>query len=309
MTINKIILTFFIFTFNNYFAQKNLLDLPYDIINSEILKNLINNHNIKGSIKQIATLASINKSFYNWFSSYYFNNFNNNFNKSLYYTNTLLAAAIENGWYKLAEFIITNMTLSQNEKDEALLWATLNNNRFLINKLIKKGADREKILATYTTSDAQEFLNLAQKGNLVAIKRLLVQHVDIDMKDAQEETALMKASAEGHINIVKLLLKYGADINVQNDTGYTALMKAAYNGYENIVELLLQAGQDKSQINLANMHGQTALILAVIMGHCNIAKLLINYGADMNIQDCDQNTALDEAIQNGYKDIAKLLQA
>lgn len=282
----------------------NFLDLPQDIIHNEIFKNLINNNDIEKSIKQVVALASVNNIFQKWFFPYY-----NKSNKFLYYTNTLVATAIEKKWDKLAEFIITNLQLTQDQKDEALIWAFINNDSHFMNRLLNNGADKEKLrIFSEVVVNEQEFLKAAEAGNVVVVKYLLVNKINVNTKDAQAETALMKASVKGHANIVKLLLDSGADTSIQNGIGYTALMKASYKGQEKIVKLLLKHNNKIDSINYQNLHGQTALILASTMGYYNIVKLLLEYKADSNIKDNEGTSALNEAIQFNYKNIIKLLE-
>jgi ankyrin repeat protein len=61
---------------------------------------------------------------------------------------------------------------------------------------------------------------------------------DVNVKDDNGWTALMRAADKRHKDIVKLLLEKGTDINVKDGNGWTALMRAAANEHEVVVELV-----------------------------------------------------------------------
>ena len=124
---------------------------------------------------------------------------------------------------------------------------------------------------------------------LPIIKELLNHHVDVDLKDVANETALMKASFVGAHKIVKELLNHHADANLKNCAGETALMKASSSGHHKIIKELLNHHAD---INVQDYKGETALILASKKKHIQIVTELINHNADVNLQDWFGNTAL-----------------
>jgi hypothetical protein len=55
-------------------------------------------------------------------------------------------------------------------------------------------------------------------------------------------TALMGASRLGRADVVSLLLAHGADVNLRNANGETALKLAADSRHTAVVELLTKAG-------------------------------------------------------------------
>eukprot|EP00757_Euglenozoa_sp_SAG-D1_P016959 gene16959-22868_t len=69
---------------------------------------------------------------------------------------------------------------------------------------------------------------------------LLQAGADIQAKNQDGYTALMRACANGHSNVVETLLRAGADIQAKTQRGWTALMRACANGHSNVVEMLLQ---------------------------------------------------------------------
>src|SRR5579862_3503199 len=67
----------------------------------------------------------------------------------------------------------------------------------------------------------------AARGDHIALERLLDAGVDVNARDEQGYTALMRAAYAGSLESVRLLLDRGASINSTTDTGETALMGAA----------------------------------------------------------------------------------
>jgi len=90
------------------------------------------------------------------------------------------------------------------------------------------------------------------------------------MRDIDKE--LLNACWLGDFKKVKQLLEKGADVNARDEDGWTALIKASYNGYEGIAELLIEYGAD---VNAQNKYGDTALIYACWNGHKEVAELLL----------------------------------
>jgi ankyrin repeat protein len=156
------------------------------------------------------------------------------------------------------------------------------------------------------------FLDNVEDQNLIKgfdlISREKSQEGDINAKDNDGQTALMRAALTDQTEIVKLLLDNGVNVDVKSDVGWTALMFAADKGFTNIVKLILQTGAD---INAQDNDGYTALMGAAFSGRTEVVKLLLENDADMNAKATDEEsrgtTALMSAAYNGYTEIVKLL--
>ncbi|MBQ7069621.1 MAG: ankyrin repeat domain-containing protein, partial [Synergistaceae bacterium] len=75
-------------------------------------------------------------------------------------------------------------------------------------------------------------------------------------------------------------IKYGVDVNVKDNDGWTALMRAADNGNAEAVNILIKAGADVNAKN--NYYGSTALMIAARQGNAETVNALIKAGADVN---------------------------
>jgi len=91
--------------------------------------------------------------------------------------------------------------------------------------------------------------------------------------------------------------------------GNTGLHLTARFGLSLILEaMLLDQAQEKIvMLEKRNGRGQTPLFLAALFGHDTTVKLLIQNGANVNAQDEDSRSALQEALREDHKEVARLL--
>ena len=128
----------------------------------------------------------------------------------------------------------------------------------------------------------------------------------VNMRNHCQWTPLMKAALNGQMEAVIKLLDKGADVNLVDMGGYSAMMLAASNNFHEIVELLIQHGADVNQVEQS--HGWTAVLWAAKLGHIETVKVLLQHQADTLISDDQNKTALDYARENGFDQLALLLQ-
>ena len=92
-----------------------------------------------------------------------------------------------------------------------------------------------------------------------------------------DKTYLLNHYAEeGDIAIVQNLLKAGANVNGKDRQGKTALIRASIAGHKNMVQFLLKAEADGT---LADHQGTTASEHALKRGHTDIGILLLTQQA------------------------------
>jgi hypothetical protein len=117
---------------------------------------------------------------------------------------------------------------------------------------------------------------IARYGLLSLTGKLLLEtgKVDIDSKDNNGRTPLLRTGQNGDEAIIELLLKTGkVDIDSRDNFGWTPLSWAAQNGHEAIFKLLLKTG--KVDVDSRDSYGSsTPLLWAAQHGHEAIVKLL-----------------------------------
>lgn len=130
-------------------------------------------------------------------------------------------------------------------------------------------------------------------GDLAAVRALLSEGADVDLRDAQGRTPLQLAAAEGQEAVVRVLLAAGADPGLDASSGNSALVAAAAAGQVETAALLVQQDgttdtQKSSALYRANQHGSPEL-----------ARVLLLAGADPEGDAGQALTPLAHTLQYG----------
>src|SRR5262249_18064707 len=90
--------------------------------------------------------------------------------------------------------------------------------------------------------------NAAGNGNLAEVKaKIEKERVDINSRDAQQQTPLICAALWGRARVVKYLISQGARINLPAGTKgdrVSPLIAGAVSGKVEVVKMLVEAGAD-----------------------------------------------------------------
>ena len=149
-------------------------------------------------------------------------------------------------------------------------------------------------------------MRAAANGDLRTVQALLnAPGIETDAKNPIGLTALMIAAHHGKADVVKALIKHGADINLATNNGCTALMYAAQTGDMETVQALLTT--PGISIDEKKTDGTTALMIAASHGKADIVSALIDRGADPNIADADGWTALIYAAETADMETVQAL--
>jgi len=133
---------------------------------------------------------------------------------------------------------------------------------------------------------------------------ILKTGVDINLRDLQGFTPLMKAVEWNRTEIINLLIDSGADIECQTQN-YTPLMYAVQIGNFVATQLLLNKG---ANINARLDNGFTPLMLAIRDNYTNIVELLLSNNVDVNIKTKEGFTALIIAKHLDNKEIVTMIE-
>ena len=149
--------------------------------------------------------------------------------------------------------------------------------------------DLEDVVVMGKTSEAQKLLAGA----------------DVNVKDKDGVTLLMRAASAGRADMVQLLLAKGARSDAKTNGGVDALMMACVGGYADAARSLIAA---KADVRATDNQGRTALMAAASSGSGIAMEALLKAGADVAAKDASGGTALTYAAAEGQADAAILLQ-
>ncbi len=346
-----IILSFIFLNFSIYqneFSNFDLLPLPLqDIIIKFYISSMVKDYldtndyyKLINFFSKINTLSLVNKKFLG--SARNIIPIYNESPFKIYLEEDLLAVSAEKNWSYFWKLIIENLSLTEDQKNYALLHFKINENKELIKKILEFGAKDLKlpevlnpgIMLVISIEKQNYFLlklllekykvnpNLALIGAIhhsykPAIRLLYKYGAYINLKNKDGDSALIIAASKDKYNICKLLINLNIQIDAINQEGNSALIMAAKKGHKLIVKLLLENGAD---INLQNEWGHTALIATIYKAEWPLVKLLLNYNLNTNLITHDNYTALDVIIaeeenildieeKETIKNIIKILRA
>ncbi|XP_071316267.1 BRCA1-associated RING domain protein 1 isoform X2 [Trachinotus anak] len=107
------------------------------------------------------------------------------------------------------------------------------------------------------------------------------------------ETLLHLAAIKGDVEAVKELLDQGADPNLKDNAGWTPLHEACNLGHMAVVEVLVLRG---ALLNTPGYENDSPLHDAVRNGHPAIVKLLLQHGASQNVLNLHGKQPADYAV-------------
>ena len=125
--------------------------------------------------------------------------------------------------------------------------------------------------------------------------------LDVNLTDAQGDSALMTASYLGEIAWVQTLLKKGAVINPE---GWTPLHYAASNAQVSVVQYLISKG---AKVNALSPNGTTPLMMAARARSTESAVALINSGANTKLTNQAGLSALNYAEKTENTELRAVL--
>jgi hypothetical protein len=124
--------------------------------------------------------------------------------------------------------------------------------------------------------------DLAMKGKLVELTRLLEEHPDLDVDGYKDENgcrALYLACSSGHTDCARLLIDHKADIHAKTKFGSSSLQVASQRGQLGCAKLLVQHGAD---VNCQDYDGLTPLMYPAHHNDLTIAQYLLEQKADVH---------------------------
>jgi ankyrin repeat protein len=165
--------------------------------------------------------------------------------------------------------------------------------------------------ATGLAADSSRDLRLidaVKSADAGAIRTLLKQGVDVNLRSGDGASALHWAVYRGDREATGLLIQSGASVNAATDLGITPLWMACASGSTALITRLLEAGADP---NIAPRSNGTPLMMASRTGNVEAVKLLLDHHANVNAREASRDqSALMWAVSERHPDVVReLLEA
>lgn len=234
-----------------------------------------------------------------------------------------LLDAVQKNSKTMVEFVLTQPSITQKEKDEAL-FAAINGNvkAEIMEALINGGADVNGRDEHQDTPLILAIGKVAPAGNSAGglalsfhplgpvrtrtINALLAKGADPTLSNAAGDIPLTLLAAKSEPALLEAMLQKVKSRDIADGAGRTALMIAARESNAAGVDKLLT---HQGQIDAADAQGKTALTYAAEGGSVDIARALIKAGANPNHKDKQGNTPLVAASKSNHPPMVKLLIA
>lgn len=169
-----------------------------------------------------------------------------------------------------------------------------------VRTLLKRGFDPN----TVNPKGSPALIVALREPSLNVVTALLENPLtQVEVRTAQDESALMLAALKGYLNICKLLVTRDADVN---KPGWAPLHYAATGGHVDVMRLLLD---NNAYIDAASPNGTTPLMMAARYGSNDAVNLLLEAGADPVLKNVQGLTAMDFARQVQREDTVLLIAA
>ena len=148
------------------------------------------------------------------------------------------------------------------------------------------------------SADQNRLADAVKARDRAAVRALLQQHADVNVRGADGSTALFWAAQNDDLETARMLINAGADVNAANRYGVSPLALACVNGSVPMAEALLNASANP---NSATPQGETVLMTAARTGVPALIAALISRGADVNAKETTRGqTALMWAAGEGH---------
>ena len=172
-----------------------------------------------------------------------------------------------------------------------------------ITALLRRGFDPNTRAA-----DGQVALTLALKLDaLRAVQALLKSpKLQVEARNAHDESALMLAAIKGHQELAKTLIARDADVN---KTGWTPLHYAASGVQARQPAMVAPLLEQHAYIGATSPHGSTPLVVGAEYGTHEVVQLLLAEGADPTLKNLIGLSAVDFALRADRNEIVQTIAA
>lgn len=225
---------------------------------------------------------------------------------------TALLAAIDNGQWATAEYLLTqrpDLTREDNNGNSPLYLAVSRGDSAvaMVKRLLDAGAPVELGPKTGDNAGATPLHICCATGANACLEALLARGASAAKLLPSDSTPLHTAAIGGDQRTVELLCKAGASVAALNKEKRTPLHNCGITGNAKVAEALIQQG---AAVDGADAEGCTPLMRAVMKNHAEVAKVVLDHGANPDVVVQNGDTPLYPlfiAAMNGYDDVVRVL--
>ncbi|XP_048238695.1 ankyrin repeat domain-containing protein 17-like [Haliotis rufescens] len=209
--------------------------------------------------------------------------------------------------YILTQNIVDDINSRAWHGKTPLMNAALIQNKEAFDLLVKKGAN----LILVDNNDNNILHYASEGGNVDIVVYILAQNiVDINSREKNGRTAVMKAALKGKRNVFHFLVTKGANLSFVDTDGNTILYFASSSEvtFEQDVPPLgawVTQPEDHKDINTRGQNGMTPLMLAALSAHRQVLDFLVGQGTSMSIMSRVEMSILHVACEGGNVPIVK----
>ena len=169
-----------------------------------------------------------------------------------------------------------------------------------IEALLRRGFDPN----TKDPKGLSGLLIAVRESSPKVIKTLLsAPTIQVETRNAQDESPLMLAALQGQLALAKALIDKDADVN---KPGWAPLHYAATKGDVPMIALLLD---NDAYIDAESPNRSTPLMMAAMYGSTDAVKTLLEAGADPLLKNEQGLTAFDFAFKANRAEVADAIAA
>lgn len=160
-----------------------------------------------------------------------------------------------------------------------------------VNGLLRRGFD-----PNIRDPKGQVALTIALQAESLKVFAALManRRLKVELRNRDDESALMMAALKGNVDAVKALMARDADVNKE---GWAPLHYAASGVKAEHVRIIALLLENHAYIDATSPNGTTPLMMAAQYGSNDAVQLLLNEGADPTIKNQLGLTAVDFAMR------------
>jgi hypothetical protein len=135
-----------------------------------------------------------------------------------------------------------------------------------------------------------------ERNDLPAVRASLQQGADVNLKDADGWTPVLRASlTRRSVETIRILVSKGADLSARDPFGRSPVILAAWSGDVEVLRLLIDNGADVNATD--KTQSESALIAAARRGNAKQVMTLLSAGAAVDYADQQGRTPLSYAFE------------